>query len=216
MFRRMPSLNAARAFEMAARHLSFSHAADELCVIQGAVSRQVKALEKYLGATLFHRLTRALELTEADREYHVTNHSDRQILTVGVLPTFACTGSFPASVRSSKPTRRSRCASSPRSFCQIRPREHRRRHPRRFCRARQFRWDVAAHRPQDGGRLVGRACRPHRAGRAGARVQAGAPRRLPALERNGAFERAHSAPHIDPSPCLAGLARSRRHGQPRT
>ena len=101
----MPSLNASRAFEGAARHLSFSHSADELGVTQGAVSRQVKALEEYLGTKLFHRLTRALKLTEAGREYHVamrdafdrieqatqrvTNHSDRQVLTVGVLPTFA-------------------------------------------------------------------------------------------------------------------------------
>jgi len=56
-------LNALRAFEAAARHLSFTIAARELHVTAGAVSRQVKVLEDYLGAALFRRLTRALELT---------------------------------------------------------------------------------------------------------------------------------------------------------
>lgn len=56
-------LNAMRAFESAARHLSFTLAARELHVTAGAVSRQVKVLEDYLGVPLFRRLTRALELT---------------------------------------------------------------------------------------------------------------------------------------------------------
>ena len=56
-------LNALRAFEAAARHLSFTIAARELHVTAGAVSRQVRLLEDYLGVTLFRRLTRALELT---------------------------------------------------------------------------------------------------------------------------------------------------------
>lgn len=56
-------LNALRAFEAAARHLSFKKAAVELHVTAGAVSHQVKLLEDYLGVTLFRRLTRALELT---------------------------------------------------------------------------------------------------------------------------------------------------------
>src|SRR5579859_6665531 len=56
-------LNALRAFEAAARHLSFTIAARELHVTAGAVSRQVKVLEDYLGVALFRRLTRALELT---------------------------------------------------------------------------------------------------------------------------------------------------------
>src|SRR5438876_10803291 len=56
-------LNALRAFEAAARHLSFTIAARDLHVTAGAVSRQVKVLEDYLGVALFRRLTRALELT---------------------------------------------------------------------------------------------------------------------------------------------------------
>lgn len=60
---RFPPLNALRAFEAAARHLSFKKAAVELHVTPGAVSHQVKLLEDYLGVPLFRRLTRALELT---------------------------------------------------------------------------------------------------------------------------------------------------------
>jgi LysR family glycine cleavage system transcriptional activator len=56
-------LNALRAFEAAARHLSFKKAATELHVTPGAVSHQVKVLEDYLGLLLFKRLTRALQLT---------------------------------------------------------------------------------------------------------------------------------------------------------
>jgi LysR family glycine cleavage system transcriptional activator len=60
---RLPPLNALRAFEAAARHLSFKKAARELHVTAGAVSHQVKLLEDHLGVALFRRLTRALELT---------------------------------------------------------------------------------------------------------------------------------------------------------
>jgi LysR family transcriptional regulator, regulator of gene expression of beta-lactamase len=57
-------LNALRAFEAAARHLSFTRAADELCVTQTAISHQVKGLEKRLGAALFRRSSRGLKLTD--------------------------------------------------------------------------------------------------------------------------------------------------------
>jgi LysR family transcriptional regulator of beta-lactamase len=57
-------LNALRAFEAAARHLSFTRAAIELCVTQAAVSHQVKLLEQRLGVTLFRRLPRGLLITE--------------------------------------------------------------------------------------------------------------------------------------------------------
>lgn len=60
---RLPPLNALRAFEAAARHLSFKLAAQELHVTAGAVGHQVKLLEDFLRVPLFRRLTRALELT---------------------------------------------------------------------------------------------------------------------------------------------------------
>ncbi len=60
---RLPPLNALRAFEAAARHLSFKKAAAELSVTPTAVSHQIKLLEQYLDLALFRRLTRALELT---------------------------------------------------------------------------------------------------------------------------------------------------------
>lgn len=63
--RRLPPLAALRAFEAAARHLSFSRAADELYVTHGAVSHQVRGLEAHLGLALFRRLHRRVVLTEA-------------------------------------------------------------------------------------------------------------------------------------------------------
>jgi len=67
--RRIPPLNPLRAFEVAARHLSFTHAADELCVTQGAISRSVKALEDYLGEALFERTGHGLALTERSETF---------------------------------------------------------------------------------------------------------------------------------------------------
>lgn len=63
--RRLPPLNALRAFEAAARHLNFSRAADELSVTPGAVSQQIQNLEDYIGAALFKRTPRGLLLTDA-------------------------------------------------------------------------------------------------------------------------------------------------------
>ena len=60
---RLPPLNALRAFEVAARHLSFKLAAEELSVTPTAISHQIRGLEQDLGVPLFRRLTRALELT---------------------------------------------------------------------------------------------------------------------------------------------------------
>ena len=62
---RLPPLNALRAFEAAARLLSFKKAAEELAVTPTAVSHQIRLLEEYLDLPLFRRLTRALELTHA-------------------------------------------------------------------------------------------------------------------------------------------------------
>ncbi|NJO24034.1 MAG: transcriptional regulator GcvA [Sphingomonadales bacterium] len=69
MPRRLPPLNALKAFEAAARHESFTRAAEELCVTQGAVSHQVKALEEELGLKLFNRERQRLIITEAGRAY---------------------------------------------------------------------------------------------------------------------------------------------------
>src|SRR5260221_8409245 len=105
MSRPLPPLNALRAFESAARHLSFTRAADELNVTQAAISHQVKALEERLGVRLFRRLNRALELTKAGETYLprvtaaldalaeatdiVRAPDDMRRLTVSVLPSFA-------------------------------------------------------------------------------------------------------------------------------
>lgn len=68
MKRRLPSLNGLRAFEAAARHQSFTRAADELSVTQTAISHQIKRLEEQLGQRLFIRRNRRLLLTEAAQE----------------------------------------------------------------------------------------------------------------------------------------------------
>jgi LysR family transcriptional regulator, regulator of gene expression of beta-lactamase len=98
-------LNALRAFEASARHLSFTRAAAELCVTQTAVSQHVKNLEDRLKAPLFRRLPRGLALTDEgiallpvltqsfERIGQVLEQfSDpraREVLTVGVVGTFA-------------------------------------------------------------------------------------------------------------------------------
>jgi LysR family transcriptional regulator, glycine cleavage system transcriptional activator len=65
--RPLPPLNALRAFEATARHLSFSRAADELFVTPAALSHQIRGLEDLLGLKLFHRRARSIDLTEAGR-----------------------------------------------------------------------------------------------------------------------------------------------------
>ena len=104
--RRLPPLNALRAFEAAARHRNLSRAAEELCVTHGAVSRQVAKLEEYLGAKLFERGHQQLVLTRRGAAYaerlsalldqvqDATNQNffpqqRRPQLRIGVLPTFA-------------------------------------------------------------------------------------------------------------------------------
>ena len=67
MTRNLPPLNALRAFEAVARHLSFAKAAEELHVTPAALSHQMKTLEDHLGVALFHRRARGIELTEAGR-----------------------------------------------------------------------------------------------------------------------------------------------------
>ncbi len=83
MARRLPPLNALKAFEAAARHESFTRAADELNVTQGAVSHQVKALEAELGLQLFNRAPQKLMITEAGRDYLVVVRDALDRIAVG-------------------------------------------------------------------------------------------------------------------------------------
>ena len=105
MPRRLPPLNALRAFEAAARHESFTRAAEELCVTQGAVSHQVKALEAELGVKLFNRERQRLVITGAGRDYltvvrdaldriavgteRLMQRQSSGVLTVSTSPDFA-------------------------------------------------------------------------------------------------------------------------------
>jgi len=102
----LPPLTALRAFEAAARHLSFTRAAAELSVTQTAVSHQVKLLEEHLGTPLFHRAARRVTLTAAGQAWFHELHevfsrlqqanerlraraaSARPVVSVTVLPSF--------------------------------------------------------------------------------------------------------------------------------
>jgi LysR family transcriptional regulator, glycine cleavage system transcriptional activator len=92
MPRRLPPLNAVRAFEAAGRHVSFTKAAVELDVTHGAVSRQVALLEEWLGFPLFRRTSSQLSLTEAGRAYlaEATAALDR-LAMASMQPTDAST-----------------------------------------------------------------------------------------------------------------------------
>src|SRR5213075_1767644 len=83
MLRRLPPLNALKAFEAAARHESFTRAAEELCVTQGAVSHQVKALEAELAVKLFNRERQRLIITEAGRDYLVVIRDALDRIAIG-------------------------------------------------------------------------------------------------------------------------------------
>jgi LysR family glycine cleavage system transcriptional activator len=72
---RLPPLNALRAFEAAGRHVSFTRAAEELRVTPGAVSRQIKQLEDFLGVALFERGNRELRVSEAGQAYAASLNS---------------------------------------------------------------------------------------------------------------------------------------------
>lgn len=101
----MPPLNALRVFDAAARHLSFTKAAEELYVTQAAISHQIKGLENFLGMKLFRRRNRSLLLTEEGLNYYLDikeifsslREATRKLqafrakgaLTVSLLPSFA-------------------------------------------------------------------------------------------------------------------------------
>ena len=105
MTARLPSLNGLRAFEAAARHLSFTVAASELNVTQTAVSHQIRRLEEELGIRLFVRQNRALALTPEAKDYlpgvraafndlrlatdRLLRRDDDHVLTVSTLASLA-------------------------------------------------------------------------------------------------------------------------------
>lgn len=105
MERRLPPLNGLRAFEAAARLLSFTRAAAELNVTQSAISHQIRGLEERLGVPLFKRMPHALVLSEtgeallpivadafdrlAEGVASVIEHEVKGVLTVNVSPSFA-------------------------------------------------------------------------------------------------------------------------------
>jgi LysR family glycine cleavage system transcriptional activator len=105
MAARLPSLNGLRAFEAAARHLSFTQAATELNVTQTAISHQIRRLEEELGIRLFIRKNRALALTPKARDYlpgvraafndlrlatdRLLRRDDDNVLTVSTLASLA-------------------------------------------------------------------------------------------------------------------------------
>ncbi|MES2265063.1 MAG: transcriptional regulator GcvA [Pseudomonadota bacterium] len=105
MARKIPPLNPLLTFEVAARHLSFARAAEELCVTAAAVSHQIKTLEDSLGMPLFVRQPKSLQLTEAGRAYlpgvqqafrqlaeathQLHLRGQPSVLKVNVPPTFA-------------------------------------------------------------------------------------------------------------------------------
>lgn len=88
MKKRLPPLNWIRSFEAAARHLSFTHAALELNLTQAAVSQQIKGLESQLGAVLFKRLPRGLELTNAGSAYLPAVHESVERLSIATEEIF--------------------------------------------------------------------------------------------------------------------------------
>jgi LysR family transcriptional regulator, glycine cleavage system transcriptional activator len=104
MTNQLPPLNSLRAFVHAARHLSFTKAAEDLHVTPAAVSHQVKLLEEFIGAPLFHRLTRALRLTDrgkvalpvlaggfdklAEGAALLLEGQDQDVLTLSSTPSF--------------------------------------------------------------------------------------------------------------------------------
>lgn len=106
MRRKIPNTTALVAFEAAARHENLSVASEELCLTESAVSRQITALEEYLGVKLFNRIRNRLSLSHAGRVYlgqvsatleqlerHTLSLMTHQgfggLLELGVLPTFA-------------------------------------------------------------------------------------------------------------------------------
>ena len=104
MFRRLPPMHALAAFEAVARYLSFSRAADELCLTDSAVSHRIRQLEQHLGCRLFLRMSRQVALTPQGEAFLVSvrdclqeledsswrlRNDGKLHLRISVLPAFA-------------------------------------------------------------------------------------------------------------------------------
>ena len=105
MTAKLPPLNSLRAFASAAKHQSFTKAALELNVTQGAVSKQIAILEDYLGLNLFERKHQSLLLTKSAKKYleaidtalkiveqatfKLTKKSDKEVLNISILPSLS-------------------------------------------------------------------------------------------------------------------------------
>lgn len=106
MRKKIPSTTALQAFEAAARHESFTQAAQELCLTQSAICRQIATLESLLGVALFHRVRRGVRLSEAGERYSrliatrldaierdtlsiMAHQAGGGVLELAVVPTFA-------------------------------------------------------------------------------------------------------------------------------
>ena len=106
MRKKIPSTTALLAFEAAARHESFTRAAEERALTQSAICRQIAALEDFLGVALFRRTRRGVQLTEAGLSYSrqiaarldalehdtlavMAHHGAGSVLELAVVPTFA-------------------------------------------------------------------------------------------------------------------------------
>jgi DNA-binding transcriptional LysR family regulator len=116
MHRRLPPLNSLRLFEASARFLSFKNAAEELLLTPSAVSHGIRSLEQWLGARLFIRTPRGLELTDAGARYYPVvksalgmlangteqvsvRHDVQRRLAISAAPTFASRVLIPSLAR---------------------------------------------------------------------------------------------------------------------
>lgn len=99
MTRRFPPAQALHAFDVAARHMSFTEAARELGITQAAVSQRIRLLEHQLGQQLFIRHARGLELTEAGRAFVPASHEAFDRLASGLAEAFGPVRDAPLTIR---------------------------------------------------------------------------------------------------------------------
>ena len=194
MTARLPSLNGLRAFEAAARHLSFTHAASELNVTQTAISHQIRRLEQELGVRLFIRQNRALTLTPQAQEY-LPRHPRRVQRSAARDRPAAAQGRRPCADGLDAGLARRQMAAAAAGRVSGSPSRHRRPHhhldrpgrfPARQCRCR----DPLRPRP-----MAGPPRRLADGGRTVPGVQSGAAQGQQAAEMPGGPQRPRAAAH---------------------